>query len=67
MYEVAEAAADTSLAAVKATACLAEIGDGRELAVNGAAGVPAAVKGIAGLLRIFFVLEAHVDVADQVC
>ena len=41
MDEVAEAAADTALAAVEATAGLAEIGDGRQFAVVGSAGVPA--------------------------
>ena len=67
MDKVAEAAADTALAAVETTAGLAEIGDGREFAVDGAAGVPARVERVAGFLRVFFVLEAHVDVADEVC
>lgn len=67
MNEVAEAAADTAFAAVETTAGLAEIGDGREFAVDGAAGVPARVERVAGFLRVFFVLEAHVDVADEVC
>jgi len=51
MYEVAEAAADAALAAVQPAARLAEVGDGRELAVDGARGVPARVQGVAGLLR----------------
>jgi len=67
MDKVAEAAADTALATVETTAGLAEIGDGREFAVDGAAGVPARVERVAGFLRVFFVLEAHVDVADEVC
>jgi hypothetical protein len=65
--EVAIAAAHAALAAVEATAGLAEVGDGRKLAVDGAAGVPARVERIAGGLCIFFVLEASVDVADEVC
>lgn len=65
--EVAEAAADAALAAVEATARFSEIGDGRQLAVDGATGVPARVERVAGFLRVFFVLEAHVDVADEVC
>ena len=64
MYEIAEAAADAALAAVEPAAGLAEVGDGRELAVDGAGGVPAAVEGVAGLLGGILVLEAGVDVAD---
>ena len=64
MYEVAEAAADAPFAAVEPAAGLAEVGDGRELAVDGAGGVPAAVEGVAGLLGRVLVLEAGVDVAD---
>ena len=67
MNKVAKAAADTAFAAVKATAGFAEIGDGREFAVYGAAGVPARVEGVAGFLRVFFVLETDVDVADEIC
>ena len=66
MNEVAEAASHTALAAVEPTARLAEVRHGRELAVDGARGVPARVEGVAGLLRRVFVLEARVDVADQV-
>jgi hypothetical protein len=66
MYEVAEAAAHTALAAVETTAGFAEIGDGREFAVDGAAGVPAAVERVARFLGVFLVLEAHVDVADKI-
>lgn len=65
--KVAEAAADAALARVEAAAGLAEVGDGAELAVDGAAGVPAGVELVAGLLRGFLVFEARVDVADEVC
>lgn len=67
MDEVAEAAADAAFAAIEATARFSEIGHGGELAVDGAAGVPARVEGVARFLRVFFVLEAHVDVADEIC
>lgn len=66
MYEVAEAAADAALARVEAAAGLAEVGDGAELAVDGAAGVPAGVELVAGGLGRVLVLEAGVDVADEV-
>jgi hypothetical protein len=66
MYEVAEAAAHTALAAVETTAGFAEIGNGREFAVDGAARVPAAVERVARFLGVFLVLEAHVDVADKI-
>lgn len=64
--EVAEAAAHTALAAVQPAAGLAEIGDGRQLAVDGARGVPARVQRIACLLRAVFVLESRVHVSDQI-
>jgi len=64
VYEVAKAAADAALAAIKATAGFAEVGDGRQFAVDGAARVPARVERVAGLLRVLLVLEAYVDVAD---
>ena len=67
MDEVAEAAADAALAAVEPAAGFAEVGHGRELAVDGAGGVPAAVEGVAGFLGRVFVFEARVDVADEVC
>jgi hypothetical protein len=67
MYEVAEAATHTALAAIQTTTGLAEIRNRREFAVYGAAIVPARVEGVASLLRILFVLEAHVDVADEIC
>ena len=64
MYKVAEAAPDAAFAAVEPAAGFAEVGDGREFAVDGAGGVPAAVEGVAGLLGGIFVFEAGVDVAD---
>lgn len=67
MDEVAEAASDTAFAAVKTTAGFAEIGHGREFAVDGTAGVPARVEGVAGFLRVFFVLEANIDITDEIC
>lgn len=66
MYEVAEAAAHAALAAVQATARLAEIGDGRQFAINGAGGVPARVEVVASLLCAVFVFEPCVDVANKV-
>lgn len=65
--EVAEAAAHAALARVEAAARLAEIRHGRQLAVDGARGVPARVERVARLLRRVLVLEARVDVADEVC
>lgn len=66
MDEVAEAATHAALAAVEATTRLAEVGDGAELAVDGPGGVPPAVEVVAGLLCRLLVLEAGVDVADEV-
>jgi hypothetical protein len=67
MDKVAEAAAHAALARVEATTRLAEVGHWRQFAVDGAAGVPARVERVARFLRILLVLEAHVDVADEVC
>lgn len=66
MDEVAEAAAHAPFPAVQAAAGLPKVRDGAELAVDGAAGVPAAVEGVAGGLGGVLVLEAGVDVADEV-
>lgn len=66
MNEVAEAAANTALARVEAAAGFAEVGHGRQFAVDGARGVPAGVEGVAGFLGRVFVFEACVDVADEV-
>lgn len=67
MNEVAEAAAYTALARVQPAAGFSEIGHGREFAVNRTSGVPARVECVAGFLRVFFVLEAHVNVANKIC
>lgn len=64
MDEVAEAAAYAAFSAVESTACFAEIGHGREFAVDGSCRVPARVELVAGFLRTIFVLEARVDVAN---
>lgn len=65
MNKVTKAAAHATFATVETTARLAEVGDGAELAVDGPGGVPAAIQIIAGLLRRLLVLEARIDVADQ--
>lgn len=64
--EVAKPSSDASLAGVESTASLSKVGDGAEFAVDGARGVPPAVEGVAGGLGAVLVLEAGVDVADQV-
>lgn len=64
MNEIAEPAADAALAGVEPAAGFAEVGDGREFAVDGAGGVPSAVQRVAGCLRRVFVFETGVDVAD---
>ena len=66
MYEIAEAPPNTSFAAVQPTACLAEVRHGRQLAVDGARGVPSTVEGVAGFLRRVLVFEARVDVTDEI-
>jgi len=66
MNEVAEATTDTALATVQSAARFSEVGDGRQFAVDGSAGVPAAVEGVAGGLGAVFVLESGVDVADEI-
>ena len=67
MDEVAEAPAHAALSRVEAAAGFAEVGDGAQLAVDGTAGVPAGVELVAGFLGGFFVFEAGVDVAYEVC
>lgn len=67
MDKVAEAAADAAFTRVEAAAGLAKVGDGTELAVDGAGGVPAAIELVAGLLSRGLVLEPRVDVSNQVC
>ncbi len=67
VYEVAKPAPHAPFPAIEPTARFSEIGDGGKFAVDGPGGVPATVEGVAGLLRRVFVLEARVDVADQIC
>lgn len=66
MDEVAKATSHASLAAVKAAAGFAKVGNGTQLAVDGAGGIPPAVEIVAGALGAVLVLEAGVDVANQV-
>jgi len=66
MDEVAESTPYTALPAVQPTTRLSEIGHGGQFAVDGARGVPAGVEGVAGGLGRVFVLEARVDVADEI-
>lgn len=66
MNEIAKAAAHTALTAIQSTTRFAEIGNGREFAVDRATSVPTTVEGIAGFLGILFVLETYVDVANQI-
>ncbi len=65
MDEIAEATSNTSLPTVQSAAGFAEIGNRRELAVDRARGVPTGVEGVACFLGAVFVLEARVDVADE--
>lgn len=51
MNEIAEAAAHAAFAAIQSAAGFAEVGHGREFAVDRASGVPAAVERVAGGLR----------------
>jgi hypothetical protein len=67
MYEVAETAANAPFAAVETTTSFAKIGDRRKFAVNRATSIPATVERIARFLAVFFVLEAHVHVANKIC
>lgn len=62
--KVAEAAAHAALARIKAAAGFAKVGDGGELAVDGATRVPAGIQLVACLLGAVFVFETGVDVAD---
>jgi len=65
VYEVAKATSNTALAAVEPTARFSEIGDWREFAIDGAAGVPTRVERVTSFLRVVFVLETGVDIADK--
>ena len=66
MYEIAEPTSHAAFAAIKPTACFAKVRHGRQLAVDGPRSVPARVERVTGLLRRVFVLEAGIDVADEV-
>lgn len=66
MDEIAEPAPHTALAAIKTTTGFPEIRHGTQLAVDGPRGVPAAIEVVTGLLRRLLVLEARIDVANQV-
>jgi len=62
--KIAEPASHTTFPAVQSAAGFTEVGDWRELAVDGACGVPARVQRVTGFLRRVFVFEARVDIAD---
>jgi hypothetical protein len=66
MNKIAEATSDTSFPTVQPTTGFTEVGNGRELAVDGACRVPAGVQRVAGFLRRVFVLEACIDVANEI-
>lgn len=66
MNEITKSTSHAALSGVQATTRFAKIGDGRQFAVDGAAGVPAGVERVAGGLCRVFVLEAGVDVADEI-
>jgi len=65
MNKITKPTSHTTFPTIQPTTSFAEIGDGRQLAVDGTSGVPAGVEGIAGFLRGIFVFEACVDVADE--
>lgn len=67
MNEIAEPASYAAFTAIESTARLSEIGHRRQLAVDGAGGVPAGIEGVAGGLGRVFVFEARVHVADEIC
>ena len=66
MDEIAEPAPHAAFPAVEPTARFPEVGDGGELAVDRAGGVPAAIERVAGLLRRILVLETGIDIAYQI-
>jgi hypothetical protein len=66
MYKIAEATSDTAFATIEATTRFSKIGDRGELAIDGSAGIPARVESVAGFLRVIFVFESCVDIADEV-
>jgi hypothetical protein len=66
MYEIAEPSTHTALATVEPAAGLTEVGDGGEFAVDGSAGVPARVEGVACFLSVVLIFEACIDIADKI-
>lgn len=65
MYEIAKPPPHASFPAIQPTTRFSEIRHGTEFAVDGPRGVPARVECVTGFLRGVFVLEARVDVADE--
>lgn len=65
MNKIAEATSNTALATIQSTACLAEIGDRGELAVDWPRRIPAGIQRITRFLRGVFVFESCVDVANK--
>ena len=64
MNEVAESTPHAPFSTIEPTACFAEVGHRGKLAVDGACGIPAAVKGVTGGLSRVFVFEPGVDITD---
>ena len=64
--EVAETAAHTPIAAVQSAACLPEIRNRTQLAVDRSSRIPSAVQALARRLCRILVLEPRVHIADQV-
>lgn len=67
MNEIAESTAHASIATIESTTGLSKVRHGRQFAVYRPCGIPARVERITSCLCILFVLESHVDVADQIC
>jgi len=65
MHEVAESSACALSHLVLAATGFAEIGDGRQLAINGQSVVPAVVQIRHCLGSVLFLSELHVHIADQ--
>ena len=65
MHEVAESRPGALSHLVLAATRLPEVGDRRQLGVNGPASEPAVVQLLDGLLGVFFFAELDVDVANE--
>lgn len=63
--EIAKSTSDAALSTVQTATSLAEVGDGTQLAVDRAAGVPARVESVASILSRILILESGVDVAHK--